>query len=160
MEFRLKFLSFAQPKAPAVIEVKGRGLLLISATLTLFACNHAVPTMPSRANSTMACGTEVPVFMVISGTTLDRERMAAYTKALTDSGLYLENGGTYLNDPRPLAIFQGTLAKDQVTLIVRFPSECAARRFWQSPIYQNQIKPMRENPSAGDYTVVLYNSLP
>lgn len=97
--------------------------------------------------------------MVVSGTTIDRERMAAYTKALTGSGLYVETGGVYLSNPRPLAIFEGTPDKDYVTLIVRFPSECEARRFWLSPIYQNQIKPMRENPSAGDYTVILYNSL-
>lgn len=94
--------------------------------------------------------------MVVSGVTLDRKRMAAYAKAIAESGLYVDTHGYYLNNPIPVEVFEGTIPKNHATLMVRFPSLDAARSFWQSPIYQQDIKPLRLNPSAGDYTVVVY----
>ena len=44
-----------------------------------------------------------------------------------------------------------------VALMVRFPSECSAVNFWYDDFYQTEIKPLRLNPSAGDYVVTLYN---
>lgn len=96
------------------------------------------------------------VLMIVSGVTKDRARMAAYSKALASSGLYEEAGGYYLNNPRAITVFEGELPKDHATLVVRFPSLEAAQSFWNSPVYQNEIKPKRENPSAGDYSVVVY----
>jgi hypothetical protein len=51
---------------------------------------------------------------------------------------------------------------NDVALMVRFPSECAAVSFWYDDFYQSEIKPLRLNPSAGDYVVTLYDeaSLP
>lgn len=86
--------------------------------------------------------------------------MATYSRALAASGLYAKTSGVYLNNPRPIAAFEGTPHPDHVTLIVRFPSECQARAFWNSPVYQREIKPLRENPSAGDYSVTVYETLP
>jgi len=142
------------------LDIRAARLSSLLAALTLPACGHVAPVSSQVASVDPKCESKLPVFMVISGTTLDRDRMAAYSKALTDSGLYVRTGGSYLNNPRPLAVFEGTLPSDHVTLIVRFPSECAARAFWYSPMYQERIKPLRENPSAGDYSVVLYKSLP
>ena len=35
-----------------------------------------------------------------------------------------------------------------------------ARAFWNSRIYQEQIKPLRLNPAAGDYIVAVYPEAP
>ena len=104
------------------------------------------------------CLERQPVIMVIAGETLDRERMAAYSKALADSGLYARVGGRYLNEPRPIEVLEGDPSDDHVILAVHFPSECAALKFWHSDIYQTEIKPLREDPPAGDYTVTLYKA--
>ena len=101
-----------------------------------------------------------PVLMIVSGVTLDRDRMAAYSRALAESRLYEEAGGYYLNAPRPVAVFEGEVPDDFVSLIVRFPSRAAAERFWRSETYQREIKPLREAPSAGDYTVTVYEEAP
>ncbi|MEQ8433045.1 MAG: DUF1330 domain-containing protein [Oceanicaulis sp.] len=112
--------------------------------------SHSPPVAGAAAS---ACN---PVIMVVAGVTLDAERMAAYQSALTASGLYPEAGGYYLNLARPLAVFEGDPPEDFVTVAIRFPSLEAARAFWTDPVYQDVIKPMRETPSAGDYTVTVY----
>ncbi len=111
------------------------------------------------AASVGIAGTECekgPVLMIISGTTLDVDRMATYSEAIEAAGLYPLTGGYYLNAPRPLKVFEGEVPKDFVTLVVRFPSMCAAEKFWYSDEYQYSIKPLRENPPAGDYTVAVF----
>ncbi len=101
-----------------------------------------------------------PVYMVVAGPTHDRARMQAYAKAIFDSGLYQQLGGYYINAPVPLATFEGSVPPNQATLIVRFPCLANARAFWFSKAYQEKIKPLRLNPSAGDYTVTIYAQIP
>lgn len=101
-----------------------------------------------------------PVYMVVAGPTHDRARMQAYAKAIFDSGLYQQLGGYYINAPVPLATFEGNVPPNQATLIVRFPCLANARAFWFSKEYQEKIKPLRLNPSAGDYTVTVYAQIP
>lgn len=97
-----------------------------------------------------------PVLMVVSGLTLDRDRMLKYGKAIQDSGLYATLQGYYANSPRPVAVFEGDIPPNYVTLIVRFPCLAHARSFWYSKTYQETILPLRQNPSAGNYTVTVY----
>ncbi len=97
-----------------------------------------------------------PVYMVVNGLARDRDRMMTYGKAIQDSGLYATLQGYYLNSARPVAVFEGTVPPNYVTLIVRFPCLANARSFWNSKVYQEKIRPMRLNPSAGDYTVTVY----
>lgn len=97
-----------------------------------------------------------PVLMVVSGPTIDRARMIAYAKAIADSGLYQQLGGYYLNGPAPLDVLEGAPPKGYTNLIVRFPCRANARAFWHSKVYQETIKPLRLNPSAGDYVVAVY----
>jgi uncharacterized protein (DUF1330 family) len=97
-----------------------------------------------------------PVLMVVYGPTHDRDRMIAYGKAIADSGLYKRLGGYYINAPRPIATFEGSVPPTTSLMIVRFPCLANARAFWYSKEYQNGIKPMRLNPSAGDYVVAVY----
>lgn len=128
-------------------------LLALTGAVMLTAC--AGSDAGRAASSGAACD---PVIMVVSGVTLDADRMAAYQAALTASDLYPDAAGYYLNRPRPLAVFEGDPPDDHVTVAVRFPSLDAAERFWTDPLYQDVIKPMRENPAAGDYTVMVYRA--
>ncbi|MFN6934798.1 MAG: DUF1330 domain-containing protein [Tsuneonella sp.] len=101
-----------------------------------------------------------PVLMVVAGPTHDRARMLAYGKAIADSGLYKQLGGYYVNVPKELARFEGEAPAGYTTLIVRFPCLANAEAFWNSKVYQEQIKPLRLNPSAGDYVVSVYPEAP
>tara|TARA_B100000683_G_scaffold17780_1_gene17567 strand:+ start:525 stop:950 length:426 start_codon:yes stop_codon:yes gene_type:complete len=110
----------------------------------------------------MSCDDTKPVIMLVAGRTLDASRMRDYAIALQRSDLYPNARGYYLNNPRPVRILEGEPDANDVALMVRFPSECAAVSFWYDDFYQNEIKPLRLNPSAGDYVVTLYDeaSLP
>ena len=110
----------------------------------------------------MSCDDTKPVIMLVAGRTLDASRMRDYAIALQRSDLYPNARGYYLNNPRPVRILEGEPDMNDVALMVRFPSECAAVSFWYDDFYQNEIKPLRLNPSAGDYVVTLYEeaSLP
>lgn len=101
-----------------------------------------------------------PVLMVVSGPTHDSTRMRAYAEAIRATGLYPQLGGYYLNVPRPVATFEGEPAANHNTLIVRFPCLANARAFWFSRAYQERIKPLRLDPSAGDYLVTVYPEMP
>lgn len=97
-----------------------------------------------------------PVYMVVSGLSLDGKRMGAYARALAASGLYPKNLGYYVGAIKPLEVFEGKVPGNHGLVIARFPSLDAARSFWYSEEYQKQIKPIRENPPAGTYTVAVY----
>lgn len=101
-----------------------------------------------------------PVYMVVEGRTLDRARMMAYGKALAASEIYQRLGGYYITLPQPIAVFEGDVPKDYVNLTVRFPCLANARAFWNSRVYQETILPLRQNPSAGAYTVTVYAEAP
>jgi uncharacterized protein (DUF1330 family) len=101
-----------------------------------------------------------PVIMVVAGPTKDRARMLAYGKAIADSKLYEKLGGYYINVPRAVATFEGNLPKGYSTLIVRFPCLANAQAFWNSRTYQEEILPIRQSPSAGDYIVTVYPEAP
>jgi uncharacterized protein (DUF1330 family) len=110
--------------------------------------------------SATAPACDAPVVMVIAGPTHDRERMAAYGKAIADSKLYEKLGGYYINIPRPLATFEGAPPAGYTVLMVRFPCLANAEAFWNSKEYQEKIKPLRQSPSAGDYVVTVYPEAP
>jgi uncharacterized protein (DUF1330 family) len=103
-----------------------------------------------------------PVVMVIDGSLKDRDRLAGYAKAIRDSGLYDKLGGYYINNPRTVAVFEGTPPPERSILLVRFPCYAHARAFWYSKQYQEQIIPLRQNPSAGDFLVTVHaeNAVP
>ena len=105
----------------------------------------------------MTCDSEKPVIMLVAGRTLDAERMRDYAVALGSSDLYPNARGYYLNIPRPVRILEGEPDANDVALMVRFPSECSAVKFWYDDCYQTEIKPLRLNPTAGDYVVTLYS---
>ena len=97
-----------------------------------------------------------PVIMVVRGLIHDRERLRGYAQALAASGLYPQLGGYYLNAPRAIEVFEGTVPAHESILMVRFPCLAHARAFWNSRAYQEGVVPARRNPSAGDFTVSVY----
>jgi uncharacterized protein (DUF1330 family) len=101
-----------------------------------------------------------PVIMLIAGDIRDRARLQAYGAAIRDSGLYDKLGAYYINVPRVLDVFEGTPPPSQSMLMVRFPCLAHARAFWYSRTYQEKLKPLRLDPSAGDFTVTVYPEAP
>ena len=126
--------------------------MMTAAALLAFQSLPAAAPAPPPPQSTC----DQPVVMVVAGPTHDRERMMAYAKAIADSKLYEKLGGYYVNIPRELDRFEGKSPSGYTTLIVRFPCLENARTFWNSKVYQEEIKPLRLNPSAGDYVVSVY----
>jgi len=114
--------------------------------------------LPSADDETAECN--APVYMVVTGRTIDRDRMMEYGRAIAQSGLYQQLGGYYITLPRPIAVFEGDVPPDHVNLTVRFPCIENARAFWNSRTYQEGILPIRRDPSAGDYTVTVYAEAP
>ncbi len=98
--------------------------------------------------------------MVITGPTRDAVRMRAYGLAIAESKLYEQLGGYYLNIPAAIDSFEGEAEEGFTTLIVRFPCLENARAFWYSKTYQDEIRPLRLDPSAGDYVVRVYPAVP
>jgi len=141
-----------QADASALLPPALAGLRSARRMVTVFLCALLLPGLARAADT---CDGQ-PVYMVVAGETLDPARMAAYGRAIQESGLYAELGGYYLNTPRPLAVFEGDVPANYATLIVRFPCLANARAFWYSRTYQEQIKPLRENPAAGNYRVTVY----
>ena len=133
---------------------------VLTKTIIVLCCAALSSNPALAADNTdidMTCDSEKPVIMLVAGRTLDAERMRDYAIALGSSDLYPNARGYYLNIPRPVRVLEGTPDDDDVALMVRFPSECSAVNFWYDEFYQTEIKPMRLNPSAGDYVVTLYN---
>lgn len=133
------------------------------AVLALIQAAPATPTPPlppSNASPPNSDTCDQPVLMVVAGPTHDRARMQAYGEAIARSGLYRQLGGYYVNVPRPLAQFEGAPPAGYTTLIVRFPCLANAQAFWNSRVYQQEILPLRQNPSAGDYLVTVYPEAP
>lgn len=129
---------------------------MISATLAMLLQGVAPGAAPPPPSST--CDT--PVYMVVEGRTLDRDRMMAYGRAIAESAIYQKLGGYYVTIPRPVEVFEGDVPPDYVNLTVRFPCIENARAFWNSRVYQEEILPIRQNPAAGDYTVSIYAEAP
>ena len=70
-----------------------------------------------------------------------------------------ELGGDGLAHPllggEPFAL-EGDAPDGFTTLLVRFPCLANAEAFWYSRVYQEDIIPLRLNPSAGDFLVRVY----
>ncbi|MFZ4687612.1 MAG: DUF1330 domain-containing protein [Polymorphobacter sp.] len=124
----------------------------------LLAAQAPVPPPPSAQAPSVnpdVCDGK-PVIMLVAGRIHDRARILAYGAAIRASGLYEKLGGYYIASPRSLATFEGEPAADASTLMVRFPCFAHARAFWYSQEYQNELVPLRRNPSAGEFTVTVY----
>jgi uncharacterized protein (DUF1330 family) len=99
---------------------------------------------------------EAKAYLVVTATVTDPARMKAYNEALARSGLYPKHGGRYL--------FVGRAAADleawdgRAVVVAEFPSRAAAEAFWNDPVYQRDVKPLRAG--AGDFHVAIFDGLP
>jgi len=101
-------------------------------------------------------GDNRPAYLLVTAKVSDRTKMAEYTRALAESGLYARHGGRYL--------FVGPAARPvedwpagQSAVLAMFPSRAAAEAFWNSDAYQNDIKPLRDG--AGEFHVAIFDGL-
>ena len=100
---------------------------------------------------------EKAAYMLVIAQIDDGQKMGAYQAALTASGLYPKNNGGYQVRGRPIEMFEGEWPGNQAVVIAKFASADDARNFWNSDVYQNEIKPLRAG--AGSFTVALFDAL-
>jgi uncharacterized protein (DUF1330 family) len=97
-----------------------------------------------------------PAFLLITARVTDRDKMATYTKALIESGLYEAHGGQDQFNGQPANAAEGWPAGVSA-LCVRFPSRAAAEAFWFSAKYQADIKPLRRG--AGTFQAAIFDAV-
>ena len=97
--------------------------------------------------------TQKPAYLLVTAQVSDGARMAAYARALAESGLYARHGGHYLflgKAARPLEDWpEGTSI-----VCAQFPSRAAAEAFWFDAQYQDEVKPLRAG--AGDFHIAIF----
>ncbi len=131
-------------------------VLLLAALLAAPLAAPLLAQAPAVAAKDAAICDGKPVIMVVRGLIHDYDRLRAYGQALASSGLYPQLGGYYLNAPRAIDVFEGSVPANESILMVRFPCLAHARAFWNSQAYQDDVRPRRLNPPAGDFTVTVY----
>ncbi|QYE35218.1 MULTISPECIES: DUF1330 domain-containing protein [Sphingosinicellaceae] len=83
-----------------------------------------------------------PATLLLTARVSDARKMAAYAKALAESGLYAAHGGVVTVDGQPANRLEGW--PDGVgAVMINFPSRTAAESFWFSAKYQEELKPLR-----------------
>lgn len=83
-----------------------------------------------------------PATLLLTARVTDARKMAAYAKALADSGLCAAHGGVVAVDGQPVNRLEGW--PDGVgAVMIAFPSRTAAESFWFSTKYQDELKPLR-----------------
>lgn len=83
-----------------------------------------------------------PAYLLVTARVTDRAKMAAYAKALDESGLLEAHGGSYDFFGAPANRVEGW-PEGVGAVVIRFPSRTAAESFWFSAKYQDEIKPLR-----------------
>ena len=97
-----------------------------------------------------------PAYLLLTARVTDVGKMAAYTKALEESGLFEAHGGAYTFVGQPANRLEGW--PDGVgAVLARFPSRTAAESFWLSAKYQDEIKPLRRG--AGTFQVAMFDGV-
>ncbi len=91
-------------------------------------------------------------YLVVTATVTDREKMAAYNRALAETGLYARHGGRYLLVGR--AVEELETWDGRAIVIAEFPDVESVRAFWNDPDYQERVKPLRAG--AGDFHVAIF----
>lgn len=98
-----------------------------------------------------------PVRMLVYGNIHDRAKLAAYARALAESGLYARHGGYYEATTPALDVFEGSPPEGRGVIIARFPCLAAAQSFWNSPEY-GEIRKLREG--IADFEVLVLPVVP
>ena len=99
---------------------------------------------------------EKPAYLLVTARVTDGARMAAYARALAESGLYARHGGHYLfigKAARPLEDWP----EGASVVCAHFPSRAAAEAFWFDAQDQDEVKPLRAG--AGEFHVAIFEGL-
>ncbi len=97
-----------------------------------------------------------PAYLLVTAQVSDPVRMAAYARALAESGLYQRHGGHYLFLGKPATELEDWPAGGSA-VGAWFPSRVAAESFWADAQYQTEIKPLRAG--AGAFHVAIFEEL-
>lgn len=95
---------------------------------------------------------EAKAYLVVTANVTDRAKMAAYNRALVESGLYPRHGGRYVLVGRPVAELETW--DGRAVVVAEFPNVAAAQAFWNDPEYQEKVKPLRAG--AGSFHVAIF----
>jgi uncharacterized protein (DUF1330 family) len=96
----------------------------------------------------------------VYGEITDREKFAAYPRALAASKLHEKYGGWYEGITPPLAVFEGSPPPSRGVIIARFPCLEEAKSFWYSKEYQQDIVPLRNGAATFEVIVLRTPPLP
>lgn len=114
--------------------------------------------VPTIAAACLAAGTaaadtgSAPVYLIASLTVTDMEAyMADYAMPVTP--MLLEAGGEILVGALQVDVLEGAYASNW-TVVVRFPSETAARAWYESEEYQTLV-PMRRDLTEAEASTML-----
>lgn len=128
-----------------------RSHLLVIATLILSACNSSPE--PSAQAQQHSVAPTYGAYMLVMGKNYEAKDLGAYAQALPS--IYAKYGGTYVSFATDVDVAEGTY--DYQSLIISgWPSEAAAREFWDSPEYA-KAKKLRDG--IGEFDVIIVPAL-
>ncbi|WP_448584959.1 DUF1330 domain-containing protein [Thermaurantiacus sp.] len=93
-------------------------------------------------------------YLVVTANVTDPAAMKAYNEALARSGLYGRHGGRYLIVGRAAVDLEAW--DGRAVVVAEFPDRAAAEAFWNDPLYQQEIKPLRAG--AGTFHVAIFEA--
>ncbi|MBL8644316.1 MAG: DUF1330 domain-containing protein [Rhodospirillaceae bacterium] len=96
---------------------------------------------------------DAPVYFLVAVTVKAPEKLAAYRKAMLDSGIQYSYGAVDVLLGAPLDVLEGQWPKDFNAKVTRWPCREAFDAFYTSADYQTKYKPLRKE--AGDFTAVI-----
>lgn len=95
----------------------------------------------------------MPAYMIIQAVLTDPKKFQAYTKVMPD--LITKFGGRYVLTARHGYVLEGDWGDGASAVISEWPDQETAKRFWNSPEYEN-AKTLRQG--TGQFHVLLVDS--
>ena len=127
--------------------------LLIIATLALSACQGASTSAEPGDNQSIAPAPTYGAYMLVMGKNYQAKDLGAYAQALPS--IYAKYGGEYVSFATDVDVAEGTY-QYQSLIMSGWPSESAARKFWDSPEYAEARK-LRDG--IGEFDVIIVPAL-
>ncbi|MBL8628645.1 MAG: DUF1330 domain-containing protein [Rhodospirillaceae bacterium] len=96
---------------------------------------------------------DAPIYLLVTVDVTNPEKIAAYRKALTDSGLQYAYGAVDVLQGAPAEILEGDWPKNFNAKVTRWPCREAFEAFFASADYNTKYKPLRQD--AGVFTAII-----
>ncbi len=94
-----------------------------------------------------------PVYLLVTAETKDDSKLAAYRKALGDSGIMYAYGAVDILQGAPSEILEGDWPKNLSAKVTRWPCREAFDAFYASADYTTKYKPLKNG--AAEFTAIL-----